>query len=155
MTSNPDQNKAVSDELRAQAAALRELGTLIKKHIADMPQADIAHWLEGLRAAYGRVVAHVENLFAGQETGGYMKNVLDIRPTLATNVARLRHEHEQLRRMLHAIADEVNSITHEDFLLAGDICARMQRFMAVLQQHEQRENMIMLLVFNEDLGAGD
>jgi hypothetical protein len=38
-------------------------------------------------------------------------------------------------------------------VLVADACARLQRFMAVVGQHEQRESMIVLFAFNQDLGA--
>jgi hypothetical protein len=40
-------------------------------------------------------------------------------------------------------------------LLIADIGVRIQRFMAVVAEHEQREVMITMYVFSQDIGAND
>jgi len=38
-------------------------------------------------------------------------------------------------------------------MLLADACTRITRFMETADQHDQRENMIALFAFNQDLGG--
>jgi len=145
----------VAEWLRREHQALTALGKVLREHIALMPEAGAPDWLRGLRAAFERLRAHLEQNFAAQEKGRFFQNLLDLRPTLSKQVERLRREHTELLRMADRIRAELAEIDAADRLLAADLSARIQRFLAVVAQHEQRESTITLLVFNEELGGGD
>ncbi len=135
--------------------ALLGLNKVLKEHIAAMPEADITRWLNELRTAYDRNYSHLQSMFKTQEECGMLDQLLERRPSLSGVVDRLKHEHGELLQMAESIRDDLAATTPEDRLLAADACARIQRFNAIVAQHEQRENMITMLVFNEELGAGD
>jgi len=139
--------------LQEEHKALVQLSQVLKEHIAAMPSVNLEQWLEGLRTAFDRLYAHIERCFAMKAKDGYLETILEERPTLATQVESIKSEHGQLLRMGEGIRNELAAARLGDHLLVADACARVQRFMAIVAQHEQRENMIVMFAFNQDLGS--
>jgi hemerythrin-like domain-containing protein len=133
--------------------SLHQLTQMLKEHIASTPTSESAKWLDGLRAGFDRLYAHVKKTIQMKEQDGYLETILRERPTLAKQVASIKAENGQLLRMAEAIRVELSDSTPQDRLLVADACARIQRYMAVVGQHEQRENMIVLFAFNQELGS--
>ena len=151
MSSTRDEELAL--RMQAEHQAFAQLSQMLREHIALTSTAPGQQWLDGLRAAFERLHAHVQRTIAIKEKDGYLQSILRERPTLARQVEAIQSEHGQLLHMAAALQSEVAQAQPADHVLLADICARIQRFMAVLGQHEQRENMIVLFAFNQDLGA--
>ncbi len=141
--------------MQSEHRLLRQLGKLLREHIVAMPESNRGDWLSGLRAAFDRLAAHLQQNFTAQETGGYLNPVLEGRPTLWREVESLRAEHPQLLHIARRIQQDLADAQPEQTVLLGDLTARVQRFIAVVDQHEQRENMITLVATSQDIGAGD
>jgi len=139
--------------MRQEHEALQALTRALREHIALMPEAGLGKWLEALRAGFARLEAHLERNFAAQESDGYLDHLLEVRPSLAPQVESIRHEHDEIMSMSRRLAADLKTAGPDDRLLVADACARVQRFMAVAGQHEQRENMITLFAFNQDIGG--
>ncbi len=88
--------------------------------------------------------------FELEETGGYMNEILEIAPHCKGEVEKLLSEHrgmrEDLRMARHRLIDSRDRENMRDFL--GE-------WFALLDDHERRENLITLRVFNTDMGGGD
>jgi len=141
--------------MRREQQTLRALMQTLRKHVADVPDLDRDDWLRGLRHGFERLRVHLRQMFECQQEGGYLREVLDLQPTLAKQVECICCEHDQLLRMAERIAQDLEQTGPQDNLLVADACARVARFMAVVDQHQQRENTIALVVFNRDLGTCD
>lgn len=139
--------------LQEEHKTLMQLTQVLKEHIAVMPSANLGPWFQGLRVAYDRLYAHVERCVAMKEKDGYLEVILKERPTLSKQVASIKSEHGQLLKMGQTVHDELAATRPEDYLLIGEACARVQRFISVVAQHDQRENMIVLFALNQDLGG--
>lgn len=139
--------------LQAEHAALMQLTQLVKQHIAGAGGGAAGPWLEGLRVAFGRLQAHIERDLAMKEKDGYLETIMRERPMLARQVEAIKIEHPQLLTMAEGLRRDLEQARPHEKLLMADVCARVQRFMAVVAQHEQRENMLVLFAFNQDLGA--
>lgn len=139
--------------LQEEHKALLQLSHVLKTHIAAMPTAKLGQWLAGLRAAFDRLNAHVQRCIAMKEKDGYLETILRDRPALTRQVEAIKSEHGQLVRMGDGIRDDLASTRPEDRVLVDDMCARVERYMTVVAQHEQRENMIVMFAFNQDLGS--
>ena len=148
-----DWDEEVGLRLQDEHKALLRLSQVLKEHIAAMPSVNITQWLEGLRVAFERLHTHIQRNIAMKEKDGYLETILKQRPTLANQVKSIEDEHGQVLRMGEGVSNDLAATRPEDRLLIGDACARIQRFMAIVAQHEQRENMIVLFAFNQDLGA--
>lgn len=141
--------------MRSEHQTLASLTQVLKEHLARMPEVNSGEWLHGLRSGFERFHAHIKKNFACQESDGYLDMILEQRPTLSGKVELLRREHAEMLRMAERLHVDLSECAAENRLLLADNCARLQRFMAVVAQHNQRENMLTLLVFNEDIGVGD
>jgi len=133
--------------------ALHQLIQGLKEHIAATPGTNLGQWLEGLRCGFERLYEHISRTIAIKEEDGYLETILKQRPTLSKQVGSIKQENGQLIRMAAAIRHELSETGPEERLLIADVCARIQRYMAVVGQHEQRENMIVLFAFNQDIGG--
>lgn len=145
----------LAEWMRREHDALQKLSKILRQHIAGMPEVNLADWLRGLLAGFERLRTHLERNFAAKEAGGYLNIVVEKRPTLSPQVESIRREHGEILRMAEGILRDMVQVQAENRLLLADMCARVQRFMAVVAQHDQRENMITLLVFNQDIGETD
>ena len=150
MSNNREEELAL--RLQEEHKALQQLSQVLREHIAAMPSVNLGQWLEGLRIAFERLHAHIQRAFAMKEKDGYLDSVMTLRPTLSRQVEAIKSEHDQLVRMGFAVRNDLAGMRPDDALLIADACARVQRFLAVISQHEQRENMIVLFAFNQDLG---
>ncbi len=151
MASNIDEE--VAQRLQEEHRALIQLSQVLRVHLGALPAGDAGQWLSGLRVAFDRLYAHIERCFAMKEKDGYLDAILRENPTLTGQVEAIRAEHAQVLRLGEGIRKDMPGIRGAERLLIDDICARVQRFMAVVGQHEQRENMITLFAFNQDLGS--
>ncbi len=151
MAANREEELAL--RLQEEHRALQQLGQVLKEHIAAMPSVNLAQWLEGLRIAFERLHAHLQRSLAMKEKDGYLETITQLHPALSRQVEAVQKEHGQLLRVGFGIRNDLAAVRPDEGLLIADACARVQRYIAVLEQHEQRENMIVLFAFNQDLGA--
>jgi hemerythrin-like domain-containing protein len=133
--------------------ALIKLNQLLRQHIAVLPEVNGGDWLRGLRAAFDRLRAHLARHFAAKEEDGYLKIVVERRPTLSNEVDHIRQEHDEILQMADQITRDAAETNPENRLLLNDLCSRIQRFVAVVSDHDRREAMITFLVCNEDIGG--
>jgi hypothetical protein len=139
--------------MQEQHQALVALNRVLKEHIVGQPGVECKDWLHGLREGFKRLRSHLKANFDVKRDGGYLSHVTEVRPTLSKQVDKIKHEHEEILRMAGWIVDELEQVECTDRLLIADACARIQRFMAIVSQHDQREAMITMLVFNQDIGG--
>lgn len=151
MATNLDEQLGL--RLQEEHKALQQLSRVLKQHIANQPSTNTGPWIEGLRTAFDRLHVHIERNIEMKTKDGYLETILNERPTLARQVQSVQNEHGQILRMSQGLRNDLAAIRPEDNLLVTDACVRVQRFMTVVAQHEQRENMIVMFAFNQDLGG--
>jgi hypothetical protein len=139
--------------LQEEHRALLKLCQVVKAHIASQPQVDLGTWLDGLRVAFERLHAHVERCLDMKARDGYLATILQERPTFARRVAAIQAEQGQLLRMSESIRQDLAATKADEGLVVADLCARVERFITVVGQHEQRESLIVLFAFNQDIGG--
>ncbi|MBK9120054.1 MAG: hypothetical protein IPM18_10715 [Phycisphaerales bacterium] len=151
MDENREQELAL--RLQEEHKSLNQLAQVLREHIATQPSVNLGAWLDGLRTAFERLQAHIERTIEMKVRDGYLETILGQRPTLAKQVEFIKAEHPQLLRMAEGIRNDLAATRPEDRVLVADACARVLRYIAVVGQHEQRENMIVMFAFNQDLGG--
>jgi hemerythrin-like domain-containing protein len=139
--------------LQQEHKALLQLSQVLREHIAAMPASNLATWLDGLRVAFDRLYAHIERCVQMKESAGYLEAITRERPFFARQVEGSKAECNQLSRIGQGIKDELGRIRPDERVLVGDVLARVERFMTIVAQHEQRENMMAMFAFNQDFGA--
>jgi hypothetical protein len=143
----------IAQWMQEQHQALLALNRVLKEHIVGQPGVECADWLHGLKEGFKRLRSHLRANIELKRDGGYLSHVIEVRPTLSKQVSKIKHEHSEILKMAEWIIGELDQVTCGDRLLIADACARIQRFMAIVAQHDQQEAMISMLVFNQDIGG--
>ena len=143
----------VTTWLREEHAAVDNLLRQLKTHVADTPSHQINEWLYELATRFSRLKAHMARHFAMEESGGFLTPVLEARPTLATEVEHLKHEHAELRALMANIEAEIKGLKPDDCLLIDDACHRIQHLIMELKRHQEHEELLLTFVFSQDLGG--
>ncbi|MCP4251569.1 MAG: hypothetical protein GY778_31415 [bacterium] len=123
--------------------------------IGAVPTTGLAAWIEEVGKRFEHIRAHLRKHMALEERDGYLATVLEVRPTLAGEVARLQHEHLELARLMDDIYRNLGQLTPEDRLLTRDVCQRIGNLLSYIAHHEADENLIVLSVFTDDIGTED
>ena len=82
-----------------------------------------------------------------------MVAVVERRPTLSEQVKRLAHEHQEFLGLMDCIHKCLEEMRPEDQLVIRDCCHRIQDFLAYVEHHKNEENLMVLSVFNLDIGG--
>ena len=149
----PQMDDQLGVRLQEEHKALVQLSRVMKEHIAAQPTGNNTEWLRGLRVAFDRLYAHIERSFDMKARDGYLETILEEQPSLARQVESIKNENTQILRLGASIRAEVETLAPAESIVVNEACARIQRFMTVVAQHEQRENMIFMFAFNQDIGA--
>ena len=123
--------------------------------IGAVPITGQAAWIAEVSKRFEHIRAHLRQHMALEERDGYLASVLELRPTLAGEVARLQHEHLELARLTDDIHRTLGQLAPEDRLLTRDACQRIGNLLSYLEHHEADENLIVLSAFTDDIGAKD
>jgi hypothetical protein len=147
----------MSEWIRAESKLVDELSGRLCKEAACVPHENVASWLSDLRAHFERFRAHFHKHMALEEGGGggYLAPVLECRPELTDEVEHLRDEHREMGTLMTSIYDELCDLTPAKPLMMLDCCRRIQHLVQIINHHEDRENLILSLVFSRDLGTTD
>lgn len=95
--------------------------------------------------------------FALEEAFGYFEDAVDIAPRLSQRADELRAEHESLFRILCDMVEHAEQVLYRESsrgVMRG-IALRFNAFHDQFQEHETRENELILEAFDEDIGVGD
>lgn len=130
-----------------------ELAARLEDFVDCVPKANQAKWIQGVREAFEHFRAHLTKHMALEEQDGYMVPVVERRPALSTDVERLAHEHQEFARLMQVIQQGLGELEPTDQLLIRDCCHRIQDFLAYVEHHKNEENLMVLTVFNIDIGG--
>jgi hypothetical protein len=95
--------------------------------------------------------AHIAEHFRYEEQNGYMDGVRKREPRLERTIQQLGDEHKELARSLDALIEQSRATTGPD---AGQR-AKVRIWVEQVRQHERRENEVVQVAFNQDIGAED
>ncbi len=95
--------------------------------------------------------------FALEEAYGYFDDPIRVAPRLSAAAHQLRDEHQLLYELIRDFADEVDGIFRAGMLaqIGTRVVERFGEFYDRLQQHEKRENELILDAYDSDIGVGD
>lgn len=139
--------------MHQEGAKVNQLAQNLREHIVSIPPGGLKAWLAELGRRYDHFAAHLRRMMQIEEDDGYLLPVVEQRPTLLEQVELLRHQHDELRRLLDDLERTVHELTPENPLLIRDCCGRLQALLAHVGQHEEHENHLVLYSFTQELGA--
>ena len=132
-----------------------ELSDRLREMVASPPRGDRARWIANLRSRFDDFAMHLRRHLAMEEEGGYLTQVLELRPTLSQAVDLIEHEHQELTRIFDDVQAAVHELSPTDNLLLRDCCQRVEHLLAGIERHEEHENHLVAYAFNQDIGAQD
>ncbi|HNQ24614.1 MAG TPA: hemerythrin domain-containing protein [Phycisphaerae bacterium] len=127
----------------------------LRERVALAPPARGSAWLKEFRERFEHLRAHLVRHMALEEKapGGYLACVLELRPTLAPQVDRLKHNHEEMRRLMDVLHRQIELVRPDDRLFLRDTMSRICDFLGYLEQHHEQETLIMTYAFTQELGV--
>lgn len=136
--------------LRGDQDHLRECGERLRERAAKSPPGAREKWLEELQARFDEFATCVRQRMEREESEGYLKPVLESRPSLAESAEVLRREHGELARIIDGVDRAVRRLAPRDNLLLRDCCKRIEDLLCWVERHEEHENHIVLYAFAEN-----
>jgi hypothetical protein len=130
--------------------AQRVLRKATEKCLANPSESAYTLLLQSLRVFRSILFAHL----SFEEEDGFMKPVLEVRPTLSPVIERLRAEHDHLRSDIDAFIlglDKPGPVGPA----REDIPKLVIETLSVLKAHENMENGVILEAFVRDIGVND
>ncbi len=95
--------------------------------------------------------------FALEEAFGYFNDPVRVAPHLCDAASSLRDEHQTLFTLVRDLADEVDGLYRAGSLPQNGprVVQRFREYYDRFQQHENRENELILEAYDSDIGVGD
>lgn len=148
-------NAAFLQEIKEDNRELRRLlnltGTMFAiSDAGPVPTREIVDMISELR---DQMAMH----FSLEEAYGYFDDAINIAPRLSERADSLRNEHRTLFLDLCELVDEAEQLLyHEDTASTlARIGLRFEAFRHQFQEHETREEELILQSFDDDIGVGD
>lgn len=147
--------KELSAWMLEEHTTTRELSDELRAKVTSRPGGDRVRWIEELRTIFDKYAAHVRRHAPLEEEGGYLKQVLELRPTLTEAVDIIKHEHEELVTILADVQTAVHELAPTDNFLLRDCCKRVRHLLTWMERHQEHENHIVLYAFTQDIGTSE
>ncbi len=147
------ETKDFANWLKEEHQRAGELAGVLREKVCCVPRTGHENWLGELREDFDHLRAHLQKHMALEERDGYLPTVLEHRPTLSGEVDQLRNEHRELARLMDGIHQALHEVQTADGLIIRDCCSRIGNFLGYIEQHESRENALVLSVFTNDIGT--
>lgn len=141
--------------IRSEHERLNDLLDRLHQRVAVVPRGDISSWIGHVRPLFDALRTRLLEHMSVEETGGYLKALVDRRPMFASRVDRLRHEHLEFEVLLNDLSGRLAQLKEDDRLLVRDWCRRTTDLIHYIEHHESEENDLVEFVYTQDEGAKD
>lgn len=141
--------------LAAEHQKLLGLMDELRAEVAVVPRSGLQPWIDRIQDRFGHFEAHFVKHMALEEQGGYLAPVLEERPTLAKEVSRLKHEHDEFLRLMESVRQQAQKLEDNDSVLPREWCWRVTRLLACIEQHEHEEDLLLIDGLSRDIGVKD
>ena len=152
---SPPRDMDIAAWFRKEHKVTIQLAQCLRGHVCSIPKVEVVAWLDGLRHHFGRFRVHLKNQMRAEEMDGFMKPVLEERPTLAREVDNIKREHAELSHWLDQILSELVELKCDEELLIEDACQRIDHLLTAVRHHQEREELLVTFAFSQDLAAHD
>jgi hypothetical protein len=133
-------------------AVLKQLKGLVW-HSGDARE-DRLGWQERVAGSLSSLCSHLKAHFAFEESGGFMTEVVNALPNLASKVIHLKEDH----KVILDESEELSRIAKEETLTSETLpnfALRIFSLIRRLERHEQKETALVQSAFVDDLGMTD
>ncbi|KXK38466.1 MAG: hemerythrin domain-containing protein [Candidatus Omnitrophica bacterium] len=135
------------DKLHQTIGELRACAEQAKSSQQEKHLEALGEWLKEFKVIMRR---HMDF----EEADGFMRPVVEIRPTLAGRVEEIRAEHDQVWETLNELIGAIDNPGQSSFW-PRDVPDATLALLDQIIHHEEKENTIILDVFIDDVGTKD
>jgi hemerythrin-like domain-containing protein len=86
---------------------------------------------------------HLERLMTIEEEGGYMADVLEVKPYLQERIERLASDHQRFRERLRTLMPELNDIKEWEEPRFDQVCDDLRLLLDEVDEHDVREGELL------------
>ncbi len=145
----------LSEWMKEEYEKVHKLVDALREKIGTEPRFNQEKWIDEVRLRFEHLRAHFIKHIALEEQEGYLKSVLEQKPSLSEQAAKLHTEHQQLVKLMNGIHATLMEMGPSDHLIISDCRQRIEGLLLTLRQHEDRENMLVTYAFTQDIGTKD
>ena len=145
----------LAKRVREEHARVLVLAQEIRETVGVVPRTVGPDWLRDVRERFEKFRAHVTRDMALQERANFFQAVLDHRPDLSGRIDKLKHERDEMARLMTGVHRDLEAIGPEDRLLLRDICQRIEYLLGCYEHHEDLANDLATYAFTQEVGTKD
>jgi len=145
----------VAEKLAEEHDKLARIVTDLRRTNDRPPAQPSEAWLEALRECFFAFRAHMIRRLALEEVAGFMREVLDRRPTLAREVEHLHNDHREILALTEQIHLSLGKVTPADTPALAEVRLRIDFLLDTVKHHTSHEETLVSFVFTQDLGGQD
>lgn len=146
---------SVAAELEVEHRGLNRDIAFIKSALpSEDEDIDFGHWrlkfLWQLRDFKNRLLKH----FDLEELGGFMSEVLTLKPEYTPRVDALKSEHEDVSRQIDDLVERIKNMTRFKKADMKNLRIKVNDLMMTLSHHENEEHELLQRAYYRDYGGG-
>ena len=107
------------------------------------PTVSMPRKLSSLQFTIKSFQRHLERVISMEEEGGYMADVLELRPHYYERINGLAADHNRFRDRLKELIAEANSISEWEEPRFNEVCAALRALLDDVDEHDQRETELL------------
>ena len=152
----PATNVSIANQLKKEHSYIDAITRKIEKLVAAIkPQRRALEWSSSLLENLSSLRDHLEKHFEFEETGGFMEEVTKALPNISPQVEILHRDHEILAYEINDLYRRAERLILDSGPTTREIGEDIKHFLHSLQEHERKENALVLRVFLDDVGMID
>jgi len=97
--------------------------------------------------------------FSLEDAYGYFEDAIEEAPRLSDEAEHLHAQHDDLFHEICELVEDAEQLMYHErpcgYRQQTELAVRFYRFHARFQEHETRENQLVLDAFDQDIGVGD
>ncbi|MCA9253204.1 MAG: hemerythrin domain-containing protein [Phycisphaerales bacterium] len=148
------QDDAIIRRVRDEHERLREITDALNNALKQ-GGGDVRAWLGNVCKSFEHFRAHLIHRIALEEIGGFLDYVVEKRPDLVKQVEHLKEGHAKMIEMAGATLAHLKELSTSDADPRGLACTHVKIMLSEVDYHEEVENLLVVSVFNDDIGVGD
>ena len=119
------------------------------------PAISMPRKLSSLQFTIKSFQRHLERVITMEEDGGYMADVLEVRPHYQDRINELAADHDRFRARLKALMAEADTISEWEEPRFDEVCDALRTLLDDVDQHDQREiELLQESMLCDDGGEG-
>ena len=116
-----------------------------------VPSVGLPRKLSSVQFTLKSLQRHLERMMQLEEEDGYMVTVAEMKPNLCFRIERLEKDHAAIRRNLHELVPEVESLSEFQSEQFGNACNKIVQLLELVDRHDTEEVELLqeTLLFDE------